>query len=776
MKTVYSLQSTVYRIAIFLFSVFCQLSTVNCLAYVTAEQEPITCQADKIEYSEDGKDAIASGNVRVTYKDIKLTCDRLKINTETKDTYAYGNVVLTEEENKLIGENLIYNLDTKKGSLDNGDLSSPVWYGKGKKISKISDNEFEINKGYITTCDPGQPHCADYRISSQKINIALEDRVWAKNVIFWVGKIPLLYLPFYSYSLKDNRPHIRVIPGHSKEWGTFVKSASRFNIGDGEGHILLDYYERKGIGEGVDYKYTSEFGEGELDTYYIYERDRLKAEEEPAEIERYKLELKHHYEIDEDTDLRFEYHSLRDAEFNKDYFYSQYEQQSQPESYLSLVHSPGSYILSAKVKKQVNDFFTVTEQLPELKFDLSESQLGESNFYFQNQSSFNNFYRKYKSRDAAGENIPREEREDDKKAWRLDTYNQLSYQITDLWNWLDVVPYVGTRQTYYNRDSIVPNRDPQRNADLLRGIYYSGLDLSTRFYRMYDFKSDFWGIEINKLKHIIKPKASYNYIRQPNFYYKEGDFSPSLYEFDSIDNISGQNAITLTLENILQTKRKVRKFSENEDLSEIYPLYNIEEEEAEKIVNLANLTISTNFYMHTQRKSRADEGHQISDIRGELDLNPYDWLNINTNTTYDSYARGVAFKNRFKTVNIDITAKGERWDFTLGNRYQRAEYDSAGARTSGSCELSAELNYALNSLWKIGIYERYDLIKQKNWGNGGYSAVHGYRIVHELPCWIVELNYDFKRLDAIRRQNNSTIWLIFRIKALPESAVEMTKT
>ena len=148
-----------------LVAIFCLLPFTFCFAYVaTTEEEPIICQANNIEYSKDGKKMIASGDVRITYKGIKLTCDRLKIDAQTKDAYARGNVVLSEEGSRLVGENLIYNLDTKEGSLDNASLFSPVWYGKGKKISKVSDNEFKVSQGYITTCDPRHPHCADYRI------------------------------------------------------------------------------------------------------------------------------------------------------------------------------------------------------------------------------------------------------------------------------------------------------------------------------------------------------------------------------------------------------------------------------------------------------------------------------------------------------------------------------------------------------------------------------------------------------------------------------------
>ncbi|RKY39770.1 MAG: hypothetical protein DRP75_01015 [Candidatus Omnitrophota bacterium] len=718
----------------FIFFFICFISP--CFFHIYAQEEvkkaSIICYADKIEYLQEKSEVIASGNVRAIYKDIELNCRKLRVNTQTKDVYAQGEIVLREGDKELRGENLVYNLDSKKGTLDNGRLFSPIWYGEGKEIEKVSKDGFEIRDGYITTCDPRHPHCTNYKISSQKIEIKLKDRVRAKNVLLWIGKIPIFYLPFYSYSLKNNRPHIRVSGGHSKEWGTFVKTASRFNIDDGEGYFLLDYYERKGVGEGLTYRYSSDLGEGEILTYYIYERDKLKPEGVPAERERYKAEIKHHYQIDKNTDLRLEYHYLRDEDFNKDYFYDLYKQDNQPKSYISLVHSSENYVFTAKARKRVNHFFTVVEKLPELKLEYLDRQIGNSNFYFQSENSFNNFYKRYAHHS-----------QDDEKRWRLDTYNQLSYQIKDLWRWLNVRPYIGTRQTYYNEDRY-------GQEDIVRGVYYGGLDLSTRFFRIYNAKSNLWGIEINKLKHIIKPKASYNYIREPNL------SSERLFQFDSIDSISHQNTLTLSLENILQTKRKRRRFYKNEDLGTVYPLYNVQKGEKKEVVNLLNLRIEADYYLHK-------EDHHLSDVKIELSLEPYDWLSIDLDSSYDSYARGVSFKERFKKANLEINTRARKWEFTLSNRYEQKE----------SCELSAELNYTLNSLWRVGIYERYDFIKQKNWERGGYSAVHGYRIAHELPCWIVELNYDFKKHIT---KNNSTLWLIFRIKALPENVFQISKT
>ena len=62
-----------------------------------AEQakDPVVCNGDKVEYFEDEKKVVGSGNVVITYQDITLTADEVTVWPETKAAEAEGNAKLT---------------------------------------------------------------------------------------------------------------------------------------------------------------------------------------------------------------------------------------------------------------------------------------------------------------------------------------------------------------------------------------------------------------------------------------------------------------------------------------------------------------------------------------------------------------------------------------------------------------------------------------------------------------------------------------------------------
>ncbi|MFH1339221.1 MAG: putative LPS assembly protein LptD, partial [Candidatus Omnitrophota bacterium] len=108
---------------------------------------------------------------------------------------------------------------------------------------------------------------------------------------------------------------------------------------------------------------------------------------------------------------------------------------------------------------------------------------------------------------------------------------------------VDVSPYLGLRETGYSRD-----KDGSPIAP--RTTFYTGADMSTRFFRVFNVVSDFLGMNINRLRHVITPRVQYSYVHEPTV-------SPSkLQTFDDIDSINGDNRFTLELENKLQTKRE----------------------------------------------------------------------------------------------------------------------------------------------------------------------------------------------------------------------------
>jgi lipopolysaccharide assembly outer membrane protein LptD (OstA) len=682
------------------------------LSYGYAEEpkEPIVVNGDRVEYSQDKKEVTAEGNVLVVFKDSKLTCHKITVDTQTKEAVAEGNVRLEDKKGVIEAEKATYNFTNKTGTVLQAKMQSVPYFGRGQTIERLSENKMVVKGGYITTCDLDHPH---YRICAKKVDVYPQDKIKAKNTIFYVGKIPLLYLPQYTHSQKDPFMHVRINPGSSKDWGAYMLSAWRINLTKNvSGRLYLDYRQRLGVAEGFGLNYVSAgFGKGDYKYYYTQERPRRLPQGSPEEFERYLIRWRHMWDIDPRTKAVLEYYKITDSkravlgsnyDFLKDYFYREYEKDTMPKSYLLVNHVFPNASLNLLVQKRTNRWYTHTnkvpdEKLPEIAFDLPSYKLGGSPVYFKNRSQFANL---------ANKNASPSDVDDD--VVRLDTYNQLSLPTKIFF--LQLTPYAGERATYYTKDLEGNSLDP-------RTIFYSGLDLSTKFYRFFDVESDFLSLDIHGLRHIISPAIKYAYNHQPSIP------KDKLQVFDDIDTISQGKKVILELVNKLQTKRDKKK------------------------VDLLTFKTSTEYsFVRTE-----EIGKGFSDILFDLELLPYAWLRVESDVTYEPK------QDNFKTINLDAVCEfGKDRSFGLGHRYER----------KGGNELTSELNWRLNPKWKVRIYERYQFASARNKG----LREQEYSVSRDLHCWTLDFAYN------INKEHGHTVWAIFKVKAFPEMEFQFNQS
>jgi len=692
--------------------VFCSILAIFLslpLAYAQEKEEPIVCNGDKVEFIEAQQKLKASGNVIVDYEDVKITCDKIDIDLSTKEGLAEGNVIVYQKDSVLTGNKIEYNFDTQRGVLYEAGFGSQMVYGEGPKAVKEGPEQITMRKSYMATCDLAEPH---YRIQSKIVKVFLEDRVVMRHAIVYMRDVPLFYLPYYSYSLKEeNRPKVTVLPGKNSDWGYFLLTAGRYEFSKYlKGRVHLDYREKKDFASGFDnYYQTDSYGKGLVRTYYMNERtlESSKLWKQPRithERERYMIQHRHSWDIDEETDLRLEYWNVSDTDILKDYFYREdYERQSDPESYLSIIQSKSQYTTSLLMQRRFNKVFARTEYQPELKFDLHSLKIGseDSKFYWKSENSFANL--SYK--EAYPSNI-------DQDTVRFDSYNQLS-RVSKV-GFLNITPYVGARETYYTKDRF--GKD-----NLMRSAFYTGVDIETKFYRIFNVSTNKWGLDINNLRHVITPTIGYDYIHSPTI------SSDNFYSFGSIDDVNRLNRFSLSLENKLQTKRGV---GENKFQS----------------VDLARLIISTDY------DYRLPSGSKFSDISFDFEFTPFNWLTLEFDTAYDH------LQDRFKTFNFDIYAdKGDKWQAGLGYRYAHEDHSEA----------TLEISFKPTPLWKLGVYQRFMF---KGYPNSlkkiNNLQVQEYRITRDLHCWTQEILY------TVSRGEGESIYFVMRLKAFPEMPLE----
>ena len=676
-------------------------------------KEPIVVNGDKVEYFHEKKEVTGSGNISITYKDVVLTCDEIKVRLDTREAEASGNVKVTQKGAYFTGENIIYNFDTKKGTVVNGYLNADPFYGKAREVDKIANkDQIYLERGYVTTCDLEKPH---YRVQSRRVKIYLEDKVTAEHILFFIGSVPVLYLPYYEQPLDDDKTNFTVTPGESKDWGYYVLNSYRYYLNDkNRGDLLLDYRSKRGLAEGVNHYYDTDkmkLGAGSFKFYYTHDNDNLAYRPSGEVRSRYRWQARHRWDLGEgtDTSATLEFNKLSDRDVIKDYFYNEYEELGDtPDNYISFLTQKQDYTTELLIRKRFDKFYAVVERLPEYKIDILNYRIGNIPLYYSANASgvyLNQTLQK---------TVPDEK---DVNIIRFDAYNQLSYAAR-LFRSLSVTPYGGIRETYFSR-----NRWGETNQ--LRTIYNAGIDSSIKFYKVYEWESNFLGLDIHNLRHIITPTANYYFTHQPGI-------SPDcLNQFDAIDALDTQNGVRLGIENRLQTKRL--------------------EGSQMRSVDLATLIVSTDYMFRMKNDQWGLKSDKFKSVDFQLELVPYSWAYLLSKLSVNTK------KSLVETTSTDLVAHyGEKWSLAFGHRYEDVETGSTNLFT-------VDGTYKINDKWKVRAYERLDTQKKA-------FEEQEYTIYRDLHCWVAELTLNYKSRD------NMSLWLVFRLKAFPSYPIGLRRT
>ena len=734
-------------------------------AWAVDRASDILVHGDSVEYHETEHTVLGHGHIIITHQDSRITCDRAVIALATHDAFLSGRVELDQPGGTLTGEEILYNFETQKGTVLKAKATAEPWRATGTRMARAADNGFVTRRGYLTTCDFDPPHT---RLQSREIRVIPDDRVIIHGAVMYVGPVPVFYLPSYTHQLNDRRPRVVLTPGYSKEWGPFLLTSWRYYIHENlQGRILLDERERRHIGEGVDTRYrVNEDSRGILRTYYTHERRYEKGhsligsvKDQTTGRERYRVQWRHRWIVDPETTATAEFHKSKDDRLIREFFRAEYEQDAHPKTYLEVVHSNPLYGLTFLTRRRVNGFEGETELLPELRYDVRPMELPwqrpwllvapwmehegaatpreeyrdrlGGDWYYQSNSSYDAFVRK-----VADSGV-------DARVKRLDTFHQVSYQ-TRLLGALNVTPLVNTRQTWYSRGAT-------GDGDLLRGIFSTGVDVNTKFFRIFNVNSDVAGLDIHRLRHVISPSVSYRYQQRPTV------VSSRLLQMDSLDGLDIANLLTPSLDQTLQTKRGTGAKAQ--------------------LVNLVRLGLGTSYQFRTPLNS----GGRFNNATESLELRPYSWLLSEQSLEYDTHHQwpksasvdlvagpGVGYRGDTATattqaLDLQTTANTQiPWSTGFGWRWLRDQ----------NSQVTFESIFNVGKKWRLAFYERADVRRLNSDGSKFVNrpAESEFRILRDLHEWTVEL------IVNRRRTEGNLLLLVFRLKAAPEQPFEFQRS
>ncbi|HEX9652625.1 MAG TPA: hypothetical protein VGA99_02845, partial [bacterium] len=151
---------------------------------------------------------VKAGKITVIWNDNTLIAETLPdsgngSNSNGADTLSSrlkGRPVFTDGREEMVGDRMEYNFKSERGRILRGRTQFQDGYYTGETVKRVEPQEFNVVNGRYSTCENEEPH---FHFKGNKMKVIMGDKVVAKPVTFFIGKIPLAILPFAMFSTKE---------------------------------------------------------------------------------------------------------------------------------------------------------------------------------------------------------------------------------------------------------------------------------------------------------------------------------------------------------------------------------------------------------------------------------------------------------------------------------------------------------------------------------------------------------------------------------------------
>jgi len=173
--------------------------------------------ADRILFRIEERLIQLRGSGETRYGTMTLKADEIDFDAEKEELSAQPRPVLIDRsrpgDQEVVGREVTYDMKSSRGTIYHGRTQYDQGFLFADSLRKVTDTELNVGSGRYTTCDlvgkELEPH---YHFTSRRMKVYLGDKVVARPVTLYLGRIPVLILPFYVFSLKKGRHSGLLLP------------------------------------------------------------------------------------------------------------------------------------------------------------------------------------------------------------------------------------------------------------------------------------------------------------------------------------------------------------------------------------------------------------------------------------------------------------------------------------------------------------------------------------------------------------------------------------
>ena len=522
------------------------------------EGVPLTIEAET--QSERGGVSVLDGDVVVVYGERRVEADHIEYDRNTGELTATGHLrasgganheLITASHGSLnlrtqIGH--FYEVTGSVGVRDTGRpgvyLSASPFLFTGREVVKLGQENYEVIDGTVTSCSLPRP---DWLLSASRFRVA-DGRAEARNSIFHVLNLPLLYLPYVTHPVdEETRESGLLIPiiGQSSTKGTVIGEQVYLVLGrSADLTVGAQYFSMRGYLDSATFRYRGA-GNDFVQSHYsqLFDRGYTPAGGVYTNQGGEDVTFSGRHDFDDATRV------VADVEYLSSYVYREaftenFNQAVSTDilSYAYGVHERDGYAASLEADryqglKQVVAGATPTTtatngaqvrifHVPSLNLEATEHSVGSTGLRWSLDSSASGLKRVQPNFVTNG------------VTERFDVHPEITYPF-GVGGWR-ARPRVGVEETIYSR-SRLPSERPgaapvEVSSSLNRADVEMGVELRApvieRVYRSSVLDSMLHGA----VKHTIEPSVAYRYVKGVNSFL-------STLRFDDRDVVSDTNEI-----------------------------------------------------------------------------------------------------------------------------------------------------------------------------------------------------------------------------------------
>ena len=430
---------------------------------------------------------------------LNFTGGSLTANRETGETVATGNI----------------------------KASSGVYSFFTDRFVRSADGVYDLGENAIFTTCTNSADDLHWKVTGHMV-YDTDTSVTGSNMWLYFDDVPVFWIPWIYYPL-NTEYGFRFLPGYTKRWGAYIRSAYVYDIHDEHGggpiglggSTYLNIRQKNGaeIGQTVRWR-LGESGNGKIKIFRAWDEDydhyqkhwsnsrkyNYKNWGSTVEKERYRILLEHRSNFTERDTFNVRAQYLSDSHYLRDFFRDERRTESIPANEAWFEHRENVWAAGATASGPVNDFYGGVAKLPEAWISVEPQPLFGLPVNYESQTRAGYLNRQYAKYGASkpmfkyDPYIGATGKGADYQAFRADSAHRISmpFLIEDT---VSIVPHAGYRATWWSDSGDAGAAWESASGDAMyRGIAEIGATVSARAHTWMD----------NGWQHIFEPYLDYS--------------------------------------------------------------------------------------------------------------------------------------------------------------------------------------------------------------------------------------------------------------------------